>query len=88
MSSRWPSKMANAAALRHTSQFQGKFKALVGRRGHKRSVVAVGHKLMGVAFSVLKNETPYKDPKVNYEELMVKKNAPRWIRTLKLYGYM
>ena len=41
---------------------------------------------MGVAFSVLKNETPYKDPKVNYEELMVKKNAPRWIRTLKLYG--
>ena len=79
--------MANAAA-KTTSQFQGKYKSLVIRRGHKRTIVAIGHKLMGVAFSVLKNETPYKDPKVNYEELMVKKNAPRWIRTLKLYGYM
>jgi hypothetical protein len=31
------------------------------------------------AFVILSNKEPYKDPKVNYEELLVMCNAPRWI---------
>ena len=28
---------------------------------------------------------PYKDPKVNYQELSCKRNAPRWIKQIKEY---
>ena len=80
-------EVANAAS-KTTSQFQGKYKSLVIRRGHKRSIVAIGHKLMGVVFSVLKNETHYKDPKIDYEKLMTQKNASRWVRMLKKYGHL
>ena len=78
--------MANAA-IKTRSQFQGKYKTLVIRRGHKRSVIAIGHKMMGVVFSVIKNDRPYKDPEINYEKMMVEKNASRWILMLKKYDF-
>ena len=55
------------------------------RRGHKKAIVAVGHKMLRVIFSRLKEGEVYHDPKVNHEELVVKKNASRWIRMLKKY---
>ena len=56
------------------------------RRGHKKALVAVGHKMLRVIFSRLKTGEVYQDPKINYEELVVKKNAPRWIRMLRKYS--
>ena len=76
---------ANAAA-KTECQFQHKYKSLMIRRGHKKAIVAVGHKMLRVIFSRLKKGEVYHDPKVNYEELVVKKNASRWIRMLKKYG--
>ena len=35
---------------------------------------------------MLKTNTPYLDPETDYEALMVKRNAPRWIRMLNKYG--
>ena len=32
--------------------------------------------------------TPYYDRTADYEALMVKRNAPRWIRMLRRYGYV
>ena len=55
------------------------------RRGYKRAIVAVGHKILETAFVVLSKKEAYKDPKVNYEALMVKRNAPRWIAMLRKY---
>ena len=49
--------------------------------------IAIGHKMMGVVYSVINNDRPYTDPKIDYEKLMVEKNAPRWVRMLKKYGY-
>ena len=57
------------------------------RRGHKKAIVAVGHKMLRVIYSRLKTGEYYQDPKVSYEELVVKKNAPRWIKTLTKYDY-
>lgn len=37
--------------------------------------------------SVLKNNEPYKDLTKDYSELIVKKNAFRWIKALKKFGY-
>ena len=75
---------ANSAA-KTECQFQHKYKSLMIRRGHKKAIVAVGHKMLRVIFSRLKEGEVYHDPKVNYEELVVKKNASRWIRMLKKY---
>jgi transposase len=78
-----------AHAARWTkSQFNSKYKALVVRRGQKRTIVALAHKLLRVAYAVILNETPYCDPEVDYEAIMVEKNAPRWIKALKKYGFV
>lgn len=58
------------------------------RKGHKKAVVAIGHKLLRVIHSVLKSGKAYKDPGVDYEALMASKNAPRWIKTLDKFGYL
>jgi len=78
---------ANAAS-KTTSQFKGKYQSLVIRRGHKRTIIAIAHKMLRVIYSMLKNDHPYYDPEVDYEALMVQRNAPRWIKALKKYGYM
>jgi transposase len=76
------------AARKTTSQFKGKYQSLVGRRGHKRGIIAIAHKLLRIVFALLKNKQAYKDDTVNYEEMMVKRNAPRWIIFLKKYSMM
>lgn len=75
---------ANAAS-RTNCQFQQKYKSLMIRRGHKKAIVAVGHKMLRVVYSLLQTGRAYEDPVVNYEELVVKKNASRWIKMLKKY---
>jgi len=37
---------------------------------------------------MLTDKVPYKDPETDYEEMLIKKNAPRWITALKKYGYI
>ena len=80
-------EVANAAR-KTNSQFKGKYQGLVIRRGHKRAIIAVGHKILRVIYSMLKNNQPYWDPEIDYEALTVKRNAPRWLRALKKYGYL
>jgi transposase len=80
-------EIANAAR-RTKCQFKGKYESLVIRRGHKRTIIALGHKILRVIFVMLKNIKPYFDPDINYEELMVSRNAPRWLQALKKFGYL
>lgn len=77
---------ANAAA-RTRSQFKSHYQGLLIRRGHKKAIMAVGHKLLRVAYCLLKNGQSYQDPEVNHEALMVQRNAPRWIKMLEKFGY-
>ena len=55
------------------------YQGLVIRRVHKRVIVAVGHKMLKIIYSMLKTGKAYKVPEIDYEKMMVKKNAPRWI---------
>lgn len=80
-------EIANSA-IKTTSQFKGFYQGLMLRRGHKRAVIAVGHKLLRVIYKLLSIIKPYTDSEVNYEELVVKRNAPRWIQALTKYGYV
>ena len=77
---------AHAAARTKDCQFHSHFRALKARKNHKRAVFATAHKLLRVIHSVLKNRTPYADPGTDYQEIMARRNAPRWIRMMKEYG--
>jgi len=76
------------AAVRTTSQFKSRFQNWVSRRGTKRAIVAIGHKVLKTVFVLLSRQVPYHDSTVDYEALVVKRNAPRWIKQLRKFGYL
>ncbi|MHB9100128.1 MAG: IS110 family RNA-guided transposase [Sulfuricella sp.] len=76
------------AASRTKSVFQSKFQSLVVRRGHKRSIVALAHKLLRTIFFMLNRREHYRDSATDYEALSVQRNAPRWIKALTRFGFM
>lgn len=76
------------AASRTTSVFKSKFQALIIRRGHKRSIVALAHKLLRTMFFMLKRGEHYRDSSTDYEALSVQRNAPRWIKALTRFGFI
>lgn len=80
-------EIANSAT-RTTSQFTSFYKTLLIRRGHKRTVIAAGHKILRVIYKLFSEGAGYRDPAVDYEALMVRRNAPRWIDCLAKYGYL
>ena len=75
------------AARRTKTVFRAKYESLVIRRGHKKTIIALAHKLVRTIFCVLVRRKPYRNLTVDYEAASVAKNAPRWIRALKKYGY-
>lgn len=76
------------AASRTRCALKDKFSALAIRKGHKRSIVALAHKLLRIVYAMLANTTPYQDRTVDYEALMVGRNAPRWLKMLAKHGYL
>lgn len=76
------------AASRSRCALKEKFKALSIRKGHKKAIVALAHKMLRIIFAMLKNHTPYQDQAVDYEELLVQRNAPRWIKMLLKHGFI
>jgi MFS family permease len=76
------------AASRTTSVFKSKFQALVVRRGYKRAIIAIGHKILRTIFFMLKRREHYRDSATDYEALSVQRNAPRWIKALTKFGFI
>ncbi|MCG5525949.1 IS110 family transposase [Ectothiorhodospira haloalkaliphila] len=76
------------AASRTRCALKDKFSALSIRKGHKRSIVALAHKMLRIVYAMLTHSTPYQDRNVDYEALMVGRNAPRWLKMLAKHGYI
>jgi transposase len=76
------------AAARTRCALKGKFQSLAIRKGHKKSVVALAHKMLRIIYAMLANATPYEDRTVDYEALSVARNAPRWMKMLRKHGFM
>jgi transposase len=76
------------AAARSRCGLKEKFKALSLRKGHKKAIVALAHKMLRIIFAMLKNHTPYQDQAVDYEALLVQRHAPRWIKMLVKHGFI
>lgn len=79
---------AHGAVRTHDCQFRGYHQALSVRRGYRRAIVATAHKMLRVMFAILRDATPYRDPFTDYEAMMVKRNAPRWVRMLQHHGVL
>lgn len=79
---------AHGAVRTHECQFRGYHQALTVRRGYRRAIVATAHKMLRVIFAILRDGTPYRDPVTDYEAMLVKRNAPRWIRLLRHHGVL
>ena len=76
------------AAARTRCALKAKFDSLTIRKGHKKSVVALAHKMLRTIYAMLASGTHYQDRSVDYEALSVAKNAPRWIKMLRKHGFM
>lgn len=76
------------AASRTQSVFKSKFQSLVVRRGYKRAIIAIGHKILRTIFFMLKRREHYRDSATDYEALSVHRNAPRWIKALTKFGFI
>ena len=58
-------QMAWAAARTKNTYLSSKYKSLVGRRGKKRAVIAVGHKILIAAYFIMKNKVGYNELEKN-----------------------
>ena len=76
------------AAARTRCALKAKFESLAIRKGHKKSVVALAHKMLRTIYAMLASGTHYQDKSVDYEALSVARNAPRWIKMLRKHGFM
>jgi len=48
-----------AASMTKGTYLRDKYRSLAGRRGRKRALVAVGHKLLIMSYFIMKHKTPY-----------------------------
>lgn len=76
------------AAARTRCALKAKFESLAIRKGHKKSVVALAHKMLRTIYAMLASGTHYQDRSVDYEALSVARNAPRWIKMLRKHGFI
>ncbi len=58
------------------------------RKGHKRSVVALAHKMLRIIYAMPSKQTHYVDKSVDYEALMLACNVPPWLQMLVKHGYV
>lgn len=76
---------ANAARMTKSS-LAAKYKSLMVRKTHKKAIVAIAHKMIRLIYLLLARKEPYRDPNIDYDAMSAKKNAPRWIKQLRLIG--
>ncbi|MDR2199987.1 MAG: IS110 family transposase [Deltaproteobacteria bacterium] len=74
------------ARIKIDRQMKAKHDTLVYRKGHKKAICAVAHKIVRIMYCLIAGGDVYRDGTVNYKESIVKRNAPRWIRQLKTIG--
>lgn len=76
-----------AATRTKGTYLRSKYDSLVGRRGKKRALIAIGHKILVAAYFILKDKVAYKELGAEYlQELKKGKQIKRHIQLLKELG--
>jgi transposase len=77
-----------ASKMKGTYLF-AKYQSLVGRRGKKKALVAVGHKILISCYQILKYKVPYKELGASYLDTRKKDRiAKSYIKRLNNLGYV
>lgn len=63
-----------AASRTKNTYLRSKYESLVGRRGKKRALIALGHKILCAAYFIIKNKEAYKELGADFLESKRKKN--------------
>ncbi len=64
-----------------------KYESLVGRRGKKEALVAVGHKIIIAAYHVIKDKEAYREPALHDNPRKKRKQVKNYLNRLKDLGY-
>jgi len=76
-----------AATRTKKTYLRSKYDSLVGRRGKKRALIAIGHKILIAAYYILQDKVAYKELGEEYlQELKKEKQIKRHIQLLKEMG--
>lgn len=75
------------ATRKKDSFFKRKYESLVARRGKKKALVAVGHKIIVAAYHVIKNKETYKEPQLHNNPKRKQKQIRNYLNKLKELGY-
>jgi transposase len=66
-------QVALAAAKKRDSYLKDKFYRIAARRGKKKAAVAIGHKILGFAYYVIRNKVSYHDLGENYLDKLIRR---------------
>lgn len=81
-------ELAWGATRTKKSYYKAKYESMVNRRGKKRALIAIGHKILCAAYHIIKNKESFKE--LGYEYLAERRNKNRLEylkRELKEHGY-
>jgi len=69
------------------SYFQRKYLSILARRGRKKAVIAVAHKMIIAVYHVLKDRVAYREPLPIINEQHTKKQIAKHLAKLKELGH-
>ena len=76
-----------AATRTKNTYLRSKYDSLVLRRGSKRALIAVGHKILIAAYFIIKDKVPYKELGSEYlQDRNKDKRVKRHLKLLKELG--
>ena len=76
-----------AATRTKNTYLRSKYDSLVGRRGKKRALIAIGHKILIAAYYIMQDKVAYKELGAEYlQEIKKEKQIKRHIQLLKEMG--
>ena len=77
-----------AATRTKGTYLRSKYDSLIGRRGKKRALIAVGHKILIAAYFIIKDKKSYKELGGEFLQKRKKhKTVDRYLNKLKELGY-
>lgn len=80
-------QFAWAATRTKNTYLRSKYDSLVGRRGKKRALIAVGHKILVATYFILKDKVIYKELGSDFlQEKKKDKQAKYYLKKLKELG--
>ena len=74
------------ATRKKDSFLKSKYESLVGWRGKKKALVAVGHKIIVASYHIIKTKQPYKEPVLNNDYRRKRKQIKNYLNKLKEFG--